>query len=71
MIRLLVNQAMQIEREKHLKAKPYERSDERNGHANGYKPKTVKTRVGEVTFDIPQVREGGFYPEALGERAAQ
>jgi len=65
MIRLLVNQAMQIERDKHLNAKPYERSDERNGYANGYKPKTVKTRVGEVTFDIPQVREGGFYPEAL------
>ena len=65
MIRLLVNQAMQIERDKHLNAKPYERSEERNGHANGYKPKTVKTRVGEVTFAIPQVREGGFYPEAL------
>jgi putative transposase len=65
MIRLLVNQAMQIERDKHLNARPYERNDERNGYANGYKPKTVKTRVGEVTFDIPQVREGGFYPEAL------
>jgi len=65
MIRLLVNQAMQIERDKHLNVKPYERSDERNGHANDYKPKTVKTRVGEVTFDIPQVREGGFYPQAL------
>jgi transposase-like protein len=65
MIRLLVNQAMQLERDKHLNAKPYERSDGRQGHANGYKPKTVSTRVGEVTFDIPQVREGGFYPEAL------
>ena len=51
--------------DKHLNAKPYERSDERIGHANGYKPKTIKTRVGEVTFDIPQVHEGGFYPEAL------
>jgi len=65
MIRVLVNQAMQIERDKHLNAKPYERSHERLGHANGYKPKTVRTRVGEVTFDIPQVREGGFYPRAL------
>lgn len=65
MIRVLVNQAMQIERDKHLNVKPYERSDERNGHANGYKTKTVKTRIGEVTFDIPQVREGGFYPGAL------
>jgi len=65
MLRVLVNEAMQIERERHLNAKPYERSDERSGHANGYKPKTVSTRVGEVTFDIPQVREGGFYPQAL------
>ncbi len=65
MIRLLINQAMQVERDKYLNAKPYERSDKRSGYANGYKPKTVKTRVGEVTFDIPQVREGGFYPQAL------
>ena len=65
MIRVLVNEAMQIERSKYLNAKPYQRSHERSGHANGYKPKTVRTRVGEVTFDIPQVREGGFYPGAL------
>jgi putative transposase len=62
LIRVMVNEAMQIERENFLGAKPYERSMERQGHANGYKPKTVKTRVGEVTFEIPQVREGGFYP---------
>lgn len=29
------------------------------------KSKTVKTRIGEINFDIPQVREGGFYPGAL------
>ena len=65
MIRVMVNEAMRIERENYLGAKPYERSEDRQGHANGYKPKTVRTRVGEVTFDIPQVREGGFYPHAL------
>ena len=65
LVRVLVNQAMQIERENYLHAKPYERSEDRQGHANGYKPKTVKTRVGEVTFDIPQVREDGFYPNSL------
>jgi len=65
LIRVMVNEAMRIERENYLGAKPYERSEERQGHANGYKPKTVKTRVGEVTFDIPQVREGGFYPHSL------
>ena len=65
LIRVIVNEAMQIERVNYLQAKPYQRSEARQGYANGYKPKTVKTRVGEVTFDIPQVREGGFYPRAL------
>ena len=65
MVRILINAAMLIERQKKLNAKPYERTEERVGHANGFKPKTVRTRVGEITFDVPQVREGGFYPEAL------
>jgi transposase-like protein len=65
LIRILVNTAMQAERQKYLGAEPYERSHQRQAHANGYKPKTVQTRVGEITFAVPQVREGGFYPEAL------
>ncbi|KPL79367.1 transposase [Levilinea saccharolytica] len=65
LIRIVINTAMQAERQKYLRAAPFEHSPERQGHANGYKPKTVKTRLGEITFDIPQVREGGFYPEAL------
>jgi putative transposase len=65
LIRIVINTAMQVERQKYLGAGPFERSPERRGQANGYKPKTVKTRLGEVTFDVPQVREGGFYPEAL------
>jgi putative transposase len=65
MIRVLVNEAMRLERQNHLQARPFERTESRRGYANGYKPKRVKTRVGEINFDIPQVREGGFYPEAL------
>jgi putative transposase len=65
MMRILINQAMQAERSKYLQADEYERTEERKGHANGFKPKTVKTRVGEITFAVPQVREGGFYPSAL------
>jgi transposase-like protein len=65
LIRILVNQAMQEERAHYLQAGEYERTAERKGYANGYKPKTVKTRVGEITFSIPQVREGGFYPSVL------
>lgn len=65
LIRQVINTAMQLERQKHLQAGLYVRTRERQGYANGYKPKTVKTRVGKVTFDIPQVRSGDFYPDAL------
>lgn len=46
----------------HLGAEPYERSTERTGQRNGYKSRTLKTRVGELEFAVPQVREGGFRP---------
>jgi transposase-like protein len=65
LLRVLINTAMQAERAKYLQAEQYERTEERLGHANGYKPKTVRTRIGDITFAIPQVREGGFYPSAL------
>lgn len=61
----LINTAMRLERERHLGVGAYERGEDRRGYANGYKPKTVKTRVGEVTLAVPQVREGGFYPQSL------
>ncbi|HNM20546.1 MAG: IS256 family transposase [Kouleothrix sp.] len=65
LIRIIVNAAMQAERQQYLRAAPYERTSERRGYANGYKPKTVTTRVGEVEFAIPQVRDSSFYPSAL------
>jgi putative transposase len=65
LIQMVINAAMQSERQQYLQAAPYQHTEERLGHANGYKPKTVHTRVGDITFSIPQVREGGFYPEAL------
>jgi putative transposase len=61
----LINEAMRLERERHLGVGAYERSDDRRGYANGYKPKSVKTRVGELSLAVPQVREGGFYPQSL------
>jgi putative transposase len=65
LIRVMINTAMQAERQAYLGAGRYERSLERRGHANGFKSKTIKTRVGDITLAVPQVREGGFYPEAL------
>jgi transposase-like protein len=65
LIRVILNAAMQAERAEHLNAERYQRTQERKGYANGFKPKTMRTRVGEITFAVPQVREGGFYPQAL------
>ena len=64
-LRILVNEASKIERTWFLNAQPHERTHARTDYANGFKPKTVMTRVGEQTFDVPQVRGGGFYPSAL------
>ena len=61
------------ERAHFLNAQSHERTPERTDYANGFKPKTVMTSVGQVTFDVPQVRGGGFYPSALekGSRTEQ
>lgn len=63
----VLNFAMLIEREKALGAQPYERTAERGGHANGFKPRTLKTRVGELSLRVPQARgtETPFYPSLL------
>ena len=52
---------------------PTSASAQRVDQANGYKPKTMLTRLGEVTFEVPQVRSAGFYPSALerGSRSEQ
>lgn len=65
LMRVVINHAMLAERQQHLGAAPYERSVNRQGYANATKPKTVTTRVGSLTFDVPQVRDGSFYPQAL------
>jgi len=72
-LRILVNEAGKIERAQHLNAQPFERCEGRLGHANGFKPKTVMTRMGELTFAVPQVRDSSFYPSALekGSRTEQ
>ena len=64
-VTLLMNHAMAIERTQHLKAEPYERTEERQGHANGFKSKTMKTRIGELNLSVPQVRDSSFYPQSL------
>ncbi len=64
-MRLLLNAAMLLERQKFIGVGPYVRTPERQAHANGFKDKTLQTRMGSLTVAVPQVREGGFYPHSL------
>ncbi|WP_372712011.1 transposase [Hyphomicrobium sp.] len=61
-----INGAMKIEQAGALRTAVYEHTPERQGHANGAKPKSVKSRLGNLAFSIPLVRGGAeFYPSAL------
>ncbi len=65
-MRLILNETMRIERSQALKAEPYQRTEKRRGYANGFKPKMVSTRLGELALQVPQVRgDVEFYPSAL------
>ena len=44
-----------------LQAEPYQRTTDRTGYRNGYKPRIVKTRVGRIYLSVPQDREGRFH----------
>ena len=61
----LLNEVMKLERAAVLKASPYQRAEHRTGHANGFKPKTLHTRLGALTVAVPQARGVEFYPSAL------
>jgi putative transposase len=60
LIEVSVRNILDEEVEQHLAAKRHERSGQRRGYRNGTKPRTMKAAVGELHFDLLQVKEGGF-----------
>ena len=70
-VQILLNETMKVERSRYLGTNPYERSPDRIDHANGFKDKTLNTRVGVIKVNVPQVRGGDFYPSVLekGQRS--
>jgi putative transposase len=51
---------LEAEMTEHIGAAPYERTEDRKGQRNGYKPRTLRTRVGTLKLAVPQDREGAF-----------
>lgn len=67
-VEAVIQKLIEEEAESHIGAGPYERSETRRGYRNGRKPRSLKTRVGELNFNIPQVRdcqEGPYQPSML------
>jgi putative transposase len=57
----VLQELLEAEMTEHIGAAPYERSERRTGHRNGYKPRTLRTsRVGTLNLLVPQDREGTF-----------
>jgi hypothetical protein len=64
---MILNAAMILERTAHLGAAPHQRSQDRNGYANGFKPRTYHSAIGKLDLRIPQTRDSDepFRPSLL------
>lgn len=68
MMEFLAREAMAQEVSRHLGAEVHQRSEERRGYRNGTKPRKLKTRVGELELEVPQVRGCEPYHPSLFAR---
>jgi transposase-like protein len=63
LIEAVLNQILEAQMSEHLKAKPYERSEDRQGWRNGNRVRILTTRVGPLTLLVPKARDGSFSTE--------
>ena len=67
-IRVLMRLLMEAEVSEQIGAERYQRSEDRQNYRNGYREREWETRVGEITLQIPKLREGTYYPSFLEAR---
>jgi len=58
-----VQQVLEAEMTSFIGAETYQRNDVRRGWRNGYKPRTLKTRIGGLELMVPKDRDGEFQTE--------
>ena len=63
LVEAVLNKILEAQVTETLGADRHERSDERQGYRNGYRARTLYTRVGPVTLQVPQTRDGSFSTE--------
>jgi transposase-like protein len=63
LIETILNQILEAQMTEHLKARPHERTEDRQGYRNGSRLRTLTTRVGPLTLIVPRSRDGSFSTE--------
>ena len=56
LVQAVLNQVLQAQATDCLKAEPYQRTEERLGYRNGVRDRSLTTRVGSITLEVPQFR---------------
>jgi transposase-like protein len=64
----LIQAVIEAEVAQRIGAERYERSPERVTQHNGYRERPYQTRVGELTLQVPKLREGSYFPSFLEPR---
>lgn len=62
-----IQSMLEAEMDNHLGYAPYERTDNSNSR-NGKKPKTIRSKYGEMEIDVPQDRNSSFEPKVVEKR---
>jgi transposase-like protein len=68
LVRRGLQQLIELEASAVIGAERHERSEERLGYRNGYRPRSLATQVGDIDLLIPKLRAGGFLPSILEPR---
>jgi putative transposase len=63
-----LQQLIELEVAAVLGAERHERSDDRLGYRNGYRPRSLATQVGDIDLMIPKLRTGSYLPSILEPR---
>ena len=68
LVRHGLQQLIELEVAAVLGADRHERSEDRLGYRNGYRPRLLTTQVGDIDLRIPKLRSGSFLPSILEPR---
>jgi transposase-like protein len=63
-----LQQLIELEAAAVIGADRHERTEERLGYRNGYRPRSLTTQVGDIDLLIPKLRAGSFLPSILEPR---